>query len=178
MQSKEIRDKTIATCMEKYGVESSLQSQEIKDKIKATCMEKYGVENPMQNAEISENSSKNAYKAYDYTFPSGRIERIQGYERFMLDDLLLKENIQEDDIVVKRTEVPSCFYHDELLKKHRYYVDCFIKSQKRCIEAKSTWTAKKNEDKIYLKQQALKDLGFKCEIWIYDPIGEIIEKIY
>ena len=176
-QSEEIKDKKKETNLEKYGFECSLQSEEIKDKIKATCLKKYGVEHPMQNAEFSEKMSKNAYKGYDYTFPSGRIERIQGYENYMLNDLLFKENVDENDIIVNRNEVPEIWYEDSNGAKHRYFVDCFIKSQNRCIEAKSTWTAEKKQDCIYLKQQALKDAGYSCEIWIYNSKGEIVEKI-
>jgi len=177
-KSQIVKDKCKKTFLEKYGVECSLQSQEVKDKIKATNLEKYGTEFPMQNAEVSEKASKNAHKAYDFTFPSGRIERIQGYEHFMLNDLLQKDGISEDDIVVKRSEVPSVWYEDTNGKKRRYFVDCFINSQNRCIEAKSTWTAAKKKDCIYLKQQALKDDGYKCEIWIYDGNGKLVEKIY
>jgi len=157
-----------------FGVKYPMQSQE---KTKKTNLNKFGVEYPLQNAEVSEKSSKNAYKAYDYIFPSGRVERIQGYERFMLNDLLQKEGILEDDIVVSRSEVPSVWYEDETGKQRRYFVDCFIKSQNRCIEAKSTWTAAKKNDCIYLKQQALKDAGYKCEIWIYDGKGELVDKV-
>ena len=46
----------------------------------------------------AEKASKNAYKAFDYTFPSGRVERIQGYEDFTLDILLNEEGIDENDI--------------------------------------------------------------------------------
>lgn len=28
-----------------------------------------------------------------------------------------------------------------------------------------------------VKQQALKDAGYKCEIWVYDGKGEMVEKI-
>lgn len=176
-QSQEIREKTKATCLEKYGCENPSQSQEIKDKIKETCLEKYGVEHPQQNADISEKASKNAYKSYDYIFPSGRVERIQGYENYMLNDLLQKEEVQEHDIIVNRSEVPSVWYEDLNGIKHRYFVDCFIKSQNRCIEAKSTWTAEKKKDCIYLKQQTLKNAGYLCEIWIYDGKGQIVEKV-
>ena len=176
-QSKEVRDKQKATCLKNFGVEYSMQSKEVKEKSKVTMLEKYGVEHALQNSEISENASKNAYKAHDYTFPSGRIERIQGYENHMLNDLLEKEQVHEDDIVVNRSDVPPVWYEDLNGKQRRYFVDCFIKSQNRCIEAKSTWTADKKQDCIYLKQQATKDLGYKCEIWIYDADGEIVEKI-
>ena len=147
----------------------------MREKSKKTCLEKYGVEYSSQAPTISEKQSKNAYKSYDYIFPSGRIERIQGYENYMLNDLLQKEGILEDDIVVNRAEVPSVWYEDTNEKKRRYFVDCFIKSQNRCIEAKSTWTAAKKKDCIYLKQQALKEAGYSCEIWIYNGKGELVE---
>ena len=173
-QSEEVKEKMKQTCIEIYGCENPGQSEEVKEKMKQTCMKIYGCEHQSQNAEISEKQSKNAYKSKDYTFPSGRIEIIQGYEHFMLNDLL-KENISEDDISVKRNEVPTVWYIDENEKKHRYYVDCFIKSQNRCIEAKSTWTAEKKKYVIFLKQKALKDAGYECEIWIYNNKGEKVE---
>jgi hypothetical protein len=175
LQSNEVREKCKATCIKTYGVEHSSQSQEVKEKCKATCIKTYGVEHASQNAEISEKASKNAYKAKDYIFPSGRIERIQGYEYFMLDELLQKENVPENDIIVSRKEVPDIWYEDANGKKHRYFVDCYIPSQKRCIEAKSTWTAKKKKDCIFLKQQAIKDAGYECEIWVYNSKGEKVE---
>ena len=42
---------------------------------------------------------------------------------------------------------------------------------------KSTWTAKKKKDNIYLKQQACKDAGYLCEIWVYNARGEKVECI-
>ena len=175
-QNKEIKEKSKESCFKNFGCEHPQQNKEVREKGKATCLEKYGCIHPFQNAEISEKASKNAYKSYDYTFPSGRIERIQGYENYMLNDLLKAGNLEED-IVVNRSEVPEVWYKDTSGKERRYFVDCFIKSQNRCIEAKSTWTAEKKQDCIYLKQQALKDAGYKCEIWVYDGKGEMVEKI-
>jgi hypothetical protein len=114
----------------KFGYEYTTQNKEVQEKVKATFLKKYG-SHPLQNAEVFAKSSKNAYKSYDYTFPSGRVERIQGYEKYMLNDLLQKENISEDDIIVDRSDVPSVWYEDLKGKKHRYFVDCFIKSQNR-----------------------------------------------
>lgn len=48
-------------------------------------------------------------------------------------------------------------------------------SQNRCIEVKSTWTAKLNNHTIFLKQDAAKKLGYIYEIWIYNTKGEIVE---
>ena len=175
MQNKEIRKKGITTIIEKYGCEYASQSELIQEKIKQTCLKKYGTERPAQNAEVAEKSAKNAYKSYDFIFPSGRTERIQGYEHYMLNELLQKENILEDDIIVSRKEVPPVWYEDANGKKRRYFVDCFIKSQNRSIEVKSTWTAQKKKDCIFLKQQALKDAGYECEIWVYNSTGEKVE---
>ena len=41
---------------------------------------------------------------------------------------------------------------------------------------KSTWTACKNQDNIFLKQIAGKELGYNYEIWIYDAKGLLVEK--
>jgi hypothetical protein len=197
-QSSEIRKKTQDTCILKYGVNSTilvpetikkrkdacfkkygneipLKSELGKEKIRETCIGKYGVENPQQVPEIAEKSSKNSYKRKTYTFPSGNKITCQGYEPLALDKLINEENINENDIVTGCKNVPTIWYNDDNGKKHRHYVDIFIPSQNRCIEVKSTWTAKKNEDKIYLKQDAAKELGYNYEIWIYNAKKELVE---
>ena len=45
------------------------------------------------------------------------------------------------------------------------------------IEVKSTYTIKLNNDTILLKQQACKDAGYSCEIWVYNSKGEKVECI-
>jgi hypothetical protein len=42
---------------------------------------------------------------------------------------------------------------------------------------KSTWTLDKNREKVDFKKKALEDLGYKCEIWVYDGKGVRIETI-
>lgn len=56
-----------------------------------------------------------------------------------------------------------------------FNVDIFIPMQNRCIEVKSTWTAEKGKDCIFLKQEAAKKLGYTYEIWVYDQKGNKIE---
>ena len=82
----------------------------------------------------------------------------------------------EDEIKTGCKNVPTIWYNDENGKKHRHYVDIFIPSQNRCIEIKSTWTAKKKQDSIYLKQNAAKELGYKYEIWVYDGKGNRVKE--
>ena len=172
-----IKEKQQNTNIERYGGISPMCSSHVKDKSKATSVINYGVEYPMQNAEYSELVSKKSYHSKEYTFPSGKTIQIQGYENYMLDELLQKENILEEDIITSRSQVPIIWYLDANDKKHRYYVDVFIPSQNRMIECKSTWTMKKGieKDNIYLKQQACKDAGYFCEIWVYNSKGEKVE---
>jgi hypothetical protein len=202
LQNEEVKKKTKQTCLQKYGCENPFQNEEVKEKwkitnkqlygheyplqntqfkekAKQTCLQNWGVEHPCQNSEISEKASKNSYHSKEYTLPSGKIIQIQGYENFMLDELLQKENILEEDIITSRSQVPTIWYLDANDKKHRYYVDVFITSQNRMIECKSTWTMKKGieKDNIYLKQQACKDAGYSCEIWVYNSKGEKVECI-
>jgi hypothetical protein len=177
LESKLVRNKINQTNLEKYGVENPFQSDEIKQKIKETNLEKYGVEYTPQLPEIAEKMSKKAYAKKDYIMPSGNIISCQGYEPFALNDLLQKELVKEEDIITGCKNVPEIWYNDDAGKKHRHFVDIFIPSQNRCIEVKSTWTAKKKQDNIYLKQNAGKELGYNYEIWIYNGKGERVENI-
>ena len=170
---KEFVEKGKQTCLEKYGSEYYSSTEEFKEKYKATCLEKYGVEHPSQNSDFAEKQSKSAYKSRDYIFPLGRTEKIQGYENFMLDELL-QNNVSEDNIVLGRKNVPEIWFNNLKGKRSRYYVDCFIKSENKCIEVKSEWTLKEKD--VFLKQQAVKDAGYKCEIWVYNRKGVKIEK--
>jgi hypothetical protein len=114
---------------------------------------------------------KNSYKLKDFTFPSGRLEKVQGAEPYALSELLYSEMINENDIFVGVKNVPTIWYNDKNNKKRRHYVDVFIPSQNRCIEVKSSWTEKINIDNIFLKQDAGKTLGYNYEIWVYDSKG-------
>ncbi len=174
VKNKEIKDKIKKTNLEKYGYENALQNEEIKEKIKITNLEKYGVEHVSQNPDISEKQLKNCYKSKEYIFPSGKVEKIQGYENFMIDELL-ENNILEEDIFVSRKNVPEIWFINSKGKKSRYFIDCFIKSENKCIEVKSLWTFENKKKEVLSKYQAVKDAGYKCEIWIYDAKGSKIQ---
>ena len=90
--------------------------------------------------------------------------------------LLNVEKIQEDDIVTDRTQVPECWWYDENGKIHRYYVDIYILSQQRCIEVKSRWSFGLNPEIIFMKQHALQDAGYFCEICVLNKKGVLLEK--
>jgi hypothetical protein len=177
LQNEEVKEKRRLSNLEKYGFENPLQREEIKEKCKQTNLEKYGVEYPSQNTEIYEKMNKTSYYIKEYTLPSGNIIKIQGYEHFALDELLQKENINENDIITGCKNVPIIWYNDESGKKHRHFVDIFIPSQNKCIEVKSTWTFKKQKEIVLLKKMAAKELGYLYEIWVYDNKGNKVDFI-
>jgi hypothetical protein len=177
-QSEIIKNKKIQTCIKNFGVNFPTQSKIVMDKSKETCFKIYGTEHPSQNSNYSEKHSKTSYNKKEYTLPSGKIITVQGFEKFALDFLLNNENIKEDDILTGCKNVPTIWYNDENNKKHRHYVDIFIPSQNKCVEVKSTWTAEKKKDCIFLKQNAAKELGYNYEIWVYDGKGNIFNKYY
>ena len=113
MQNDKFKEKSKETCLEKYGFEYAMQSNEVKEKGKKTCLEKYGVEYSSQSIEIMEKTSKNAYKLKEFIFPSGRIEKLQGTEPYAITELLEKELINEDEIIVGVKNVPTIWYNDE-----------------------------------------------------------------
>ena len=117
----------------------------------------------------------------DFSVTSYKIRGEKGYNEASeleneLEVFIQNELVNEDDIHVGAKNVPTIWYNDESGKKHRHYVDIFIKSQNRCIEVKSTWTAQKKKDNIFLKQTAAKQLGYKYEIWVYDNKGVMVQK--
>jgi hypothetical protein len=192
-QNNDIKNKIKTTCLSKYGVEHNMKLEANKEIFKNTCLNKYGVENPSQNpniknkkiqtslknwgveypsqnAEVSEKITNNLHKMKDFTFPSGKTIKCQGYEPFAFQELI-NLNFNENDIIHKRTEVPCVWYFDNANKKRRYYVDIFIPSQNKCIEVKSMYIYKRNETINLLKKQATIDLGYNFEFWIYDTKG-------
>jgi hypothetical protein len=173
-QSQEIKNKKVKTCLENNGVEHPQQSVYIRNKSKQKTLINYGVEHPQQCEEIMEKTFKKAYKVKTFKFKSGKEIICQGYEPFALEELI-KNNIDESDIITGCKNVPSIWYNDEINKKHRHYVDIFIPSLNKCIEVKSTWTIKNKKANIFNKQKAAKELGYEYEIWVYDNKGNKVE---
>jgi hypothetical protein len=173
-KSEDIKYKRRKTCLEKYGKEYYSQTSEFKDKFIKTSLQNWGTEFPNQNADVMDKLSKKIYSRKNFTFPSGKCVTIQGYENYAINELL--QTTDEQYIFIGAKNVPIIWYFDNDGKKHRHYVDIFIPTENLCIEVKSTWTANKKQDNIFLKQKAAKDLGYNYEIWIYDQKGNRIEK--
>lgn len=121
-----------------------------------------------------ENSKKNAKIYKDYIYPSGRIDRIQGYENLALDELI--KIYKENDIFTNRQYMPKITYYFKG-KYFRYYPDIYIKSENRIIEIKSDFTYKMHLIKNILKSLSSKKLGYNFEFWIYTPEKKLYNKL-
>lgn len=174
-QNIDIINKIKETNLQKYGCEYVTQSEIVKNKIIQTNLDKYGVEHHFQNSEIFSKAENKLYKYKNYITTSGKIFKCQGYEHFAIKHLINDKNIDEEDILTSRKDVPDIWYTDQINKKHKHYVDIFIKSLNKCIEVKSNWTFNKNKEIVFLKQNAAKELGYSYEIWVYDEKGNCKE---
>jgi len=173
--SQEALNKRKQTNLIKYGFECPSKNKLVRQKMNETTYKRFGVYHALQNEVVAENITKKMYNIKEFITCSGKIFTYQGYENFALEYLLYCLNIDENKIITRKSEVPVIWYTDQTNKKHRHYVDIFIPTENLCIEVKSSWTAKKKQDNIFLKQNAAKKLGYKYEIWIYDCYGNCIE---
>ncbi len=138
------------------------------EKYRQTCTGKYGVENPMKDPVVFNKQQQQGFSTKPYTFPSGRIVTVQGFEPQALD-MLLKEGVKEEDIFVGK-DVPAIKY--SWSKKSRiYYPDIYVKSANMIVEVKSTFTYDKEVDKNHAKWEATKKQGFDFRSMIFDNKG-------
>lgn len=155
-QSIHVRKNFIEAMVEKYGVDNPMKIEEVRDRMIATKIAKYGGLDTF-----------NHYK--DYVFPSGRIDKVQGYEPMALD-ILLQSHSEEDIVTGKSITAmtgPFKYFSDITGRWHYYYPDIFIVSENRIIEVKSKWTYEKQIETNQLKKLAVEERGFTFEFIIF-----------
>lgn len=176
LRNEDIKAKGKQTCLNRYGVDNGSKSElarkkisdrklaltssekkEVSDRREATCLKKYGVRNVSQNEAIHYSKLKSA-RTKSYTFPSGRIATVQGYEPQVLDSLL-KAGIKEQDIKLGRRDIPVISYEYEG-KTRQYFPDIYIASHNWIIEVKSLFTFQLERDKNMAKRVATKADGY------------------
>lgn len=172
LKSSKIQEQIRNTMIETYGAANPLQCEEIKTKKDKTCEERYGDKDIMHNPEIFEKVAKNSFKKKDYTLPSGKVITYQGYENVALDELL--KTFKEEEVVNDVKQMPKFMYEFED-KKHRYYPDIYIPSQKRIIEVKSPYTYEKQLNQNHCKKEQVERDGYTFEFWICNKKA-IVEK--
>lgn len=179
---KKIRENLKKSCLEKYGVDSfskteegrKILSERMKERHKngfteeqrEISLRKYGVEHISQVPEFFEKMNKVTYKHKDYVFPSGKKIKVQGYEDYALDYLLIIYD--ESEIITETTKIPQITYFDANNKQHKYYPDFFIPKDNLIIEVKSIYTMRAKFYTNLLKAQASKSEGFNFRFLIFD----------
>ena len=159
------------TVQELYGVDNVWHNSEVQLKAKSALRAKYGVDHPLQSCELH-NKSMN-YNCKLYTFPSGAVVKIQGYEDRAIDQLLA-EGYKETEIQVTGRQSIRYFWNSEDGfgddKWHVYHPDIVIPRERRIIEVKSTWTFN-GRPSFYArnkaKEKACIAAGFKFEFWVF-----------
>ena len=107
LNSDYIKNKVKQTVLERYGVDHISKSKEIQAIKRKNCMNKYGVEFAVQHPEFAEKACTNGFLMKEYTLPSGKIIKVQGYEPFALNHIINVEKINEDDIITGCKNVPT-----------------------------------------------------------------------
>jgi len=105
-QNDEIKQKTKATCFEKYGVEHPMHLQETKDKIKATWLEIYGVENPMHLQETKDKIKATTLENHGVEHPRHLPETKDKMKATTLERLGYEHNSQSP--LIKQQKIATC----------------------------------------------------------------------
>lgn len=151
------REKYKNTCLEKYGVASTLQVQQVKDKARKTCLEKYGVEYPSQNNEIKEKIKNNTIERHNgIGFAS-----VDIIKRYLYDDTAFDSSwelayyiwLKDHNITFEYHPNTYFEYIDTNNIKRRYFPD--FKVNNDYIEIKGDFLV---EDNIY----KMDDNKLKC----------------
>ena len=110
------REKSKQTCLEKYGVENTLQNENIKQKSKQTCLEKYGVDSYMKTEKFrkksikffNENENEIAEKRKNTNLLKYGVENVfadyntqQKIKQTLLEKYGVEYPIQNEDIFLK-----------------------------------------------------------------------------
>ena len=127
-----------------------------------TSFDRYGVKHPRQDAEIFSKSHGNWFKKKDYTLPSGKIVKIQGFEHIVLDELFSRGYLESDVIICDiaiENKIGKILYQFEG-KTKRYFPDIYIVSENKIIEVKSDYTFNVAKAMNLAKQEACIKSGF------------------
>ena len=131
---------------------------------------RYGVEQVMHYTPSFEKSMNTSYRKKIYIFPSGRVEKIQGYEGFAINDLL-DSGYLEDDIITSNRDIEKftgkIWYNDSENKRRKYYPDIYIISENKIIEVKSKYTYDSAYSINIRKRKSCLDLSLNFNFWIF-----------
>lgn len=154
--------------LENYNVKSSLDLESTRIKIQNTNLKRYGHISPLGNSEIYKKATQAQKLIKEYTLPSGKIIKYQGYVGFAIDELL--KTYSEDQFEVDFNINPVILENDNG-KQFKYRPDIYIQSENKYIEVKSLYSLSGYYDgtheKTMMKLFKLINKGYDVELWIY-----------
>jgi hypothetical protein len=168
---KSVQDKIKKTTLEKYGYDCILKDRE---KMKKGMLEKYGEDHNMKILSIHEKTMKSMKRYYSYILPSGKIIKLQGYEKFGVEYLL--NFFDESDIETDQKEINKILGQIKYGMDKKYYPDIYVKSINKIFEIKSSYIYNLNLEKNLAKKEACERKGIEFEFLIFDNLGNLIKK--
>jgi hypothetical protein len=166
--------KSRETHLKRTGYEHQSHSPESKAKTRETWVKNFGVDHPMRNPDVLQKVLEKVHNFREFTLPSGRIVKLQGYEPEALFELL--KIYREEDIAFKKSEIVKMTgkitYVDLRGITRTYFPDFYIVPSNKIIEVKSTWTydncgrISPERNVNLLKEKSCRDLGFDFEFMI------------
>jgi hypothetical protein len=128
----------------------------------------------MKTPEIFVKALRNHFSRKPFTYPSGRVDYILGYEGIAIKELL--EEYNEKDIITSVWCIPTFKYNrvssearpmlDDIESKMSvYYPDILLPD--KIIEVKSEYLYKRDKVNVVEKMKAVVRSGYKGELWVY-----------
>ena len=183
-----VKDKIIKTNNEKYGGNSPMNNDEVKEKARETYQSNY-IDNKLNMNDLVCRRERTMFKNYGVNYwvqDSKNLDKLikkstykkyiinnkeyylQGYEDYVLFDILLKQyNIT--DICIFNSDIEKYtgkIYYEIENKKHKYYPDFFIISENKIYEVKSEYTYNSGIIVNTLKKDACINKGIDFEFII------------
>jgi len=190
-KDKKTKEKYKKTYKEKYGIEidCNFKLPNYYSDLKKSLERKYGVSNVSQLQYVKDKKRKTFQKNnnklhpnwgnswHEVSLPSGRIVKVQGYERFAIFYLL--KDYKENEILISNKEIKEKtgeFLYEKNNKVYRYYPDFYIIPENKIIEVKSIYTLKNHIETTRLKLLSCKEKKIEYDLWIIDYKGNIINE--
>jgi hypothetical protein len=164
LQSKEHKEKSRKTCLEKYGREHFSGSQEWATKTRDTCLKRYGVENVLQNETIKtrarEASKKTCLEKYGVDTPLKSQEIREKRDRTMLERYGTTNPVANQEIAERRrATIRERFGFDSNLSSESNR----DKIRETCLEKYGVdWSSKSPEVREKMKKTLNKNYGVDC----------------
>jgi len=161
-----IKQKAINTYNNNY-VFDEIKKQSLIFKREETMYNTYGVKYWIQNTDNFDRLTKSKKTSYKLININNKNYFIQGFEDYALIEILLKKYTIEDILISNKEieeEIGKIYYVSD--KKHRYFPDFYLTTDKIIYEVKSEYTYQSDIEINNLKKEACLLLGYGFEFLI------------